>query len=77
MDWEKILKLMRTQSKKEKSRRKCIELVAETIEPVAKIEGGEITKETTEPVAETIEPVAENNFPIAVATDLTIREGRN
>ena len=31
----------------------------------------------TEPVAETIEPVEKNNFPVIVAPDLTIREGRN
>ena len=39
-------------------------------------EEGEVTEETTKLVAETIEPVAENNFPVAVAPDLT-REGRN
>ena len=34
-------------------------------------------EETTKPLAETIEPVAGDNFSVAVAPDLTIREGRN
>ena len=45
-------------------------LVAKKIEPVAENKEGEITEETTD-------PVAENNFSVAVAPDLTIREGRN
>ena len=51
--------------------------VAEIIEPVAENEEEEILEETTKPVAETIEPATENNFPVIVAPDLTIREGRN
>ena len=46
------------------------ELVAETIEPIAKNEEGETTEKTTE-------PVAKNNFSVAVASHLTIKEGRN
>ena len=56
---------------------KTTEPVAETIVPVAGNEEGEIIEETTESVAETIELVAENNFPVTIAPDLTIREGRN
>ena len=53
------------------------EPVAETIEPVAENKEGKITEETTKSVAKTIEPAAENNFPVTVAQNLTIREGRN
>ena len=41
------------------------------------VEEGKITEATTELVAKTIEPVAGNNFPVALAPNLTIREGRN
>ena len=50
--------------------------VAETIELVAENEQ-KIMEETTKPVVETIEPIAENNFPVTIAPDLTIKEGRN
>ena len=47
------------------------------IEPVAKNEEGDITKEPTKLVVETIEPVSENNFLVVVAPNLIIREGKN
>ena len=48
-----------------------------TEEGEVKEEMTKLVSQTIEPVAETIEPVVEKHISVAVAPDLTIREGRN
>ena len=77
LDWGKTIEIDENTVEEGKITEATTELVAETIEPVAENEKEEITEGMTKPIAETIEPVAGNNFPVALAPDLTIREGRN
>ena len=77
MDWGKTIEIDENIVEEGKITEATTELVAKTIEPVAENEKEEIAEGMTKPIAETIEPVAGNNFPVALAPDLTIREGRN